>query len=143
MVRPNDSKAPPVVHSLSAIPFLVPSYEEGLSFFCDTLGFEVVEDTDLGHNKRWIAVAPAGGRGAALILAVPGDQRQRARIGDQTGGRVGYFLLTNDFVTDYAALRRRGVRFLEEPRRERYGRVAVFVDPWGGKWDLLQPTNAT
>jgi len=132
-----------VIDRLSAIAFLVPSYEEGLSFFSGVLGFEVVEDTDLGHNKRWVAVAPPGGRGAALILAVPGDRRQRTRIGDQTGGRVGYFLLTNDFETDYMALRGRGVRFLEEPRRERYGRVAVFVDPWGGKWDLLQPTDVT
>jgi catechol 2,3-dioxygenase-like lactoylglutathione lyase family enzyme len=132
-----------VIHSLSAIAFLVPNYEEGLSFFCDMLGFEVVEDADLGHDKRWVAVAPAGGRGATLILAVPGDRRQRARIGDQTGGRVGYFLLTSDFQTDHETLRARGVRFLEEPRQERYGRVAVFVDPWGGKWDLLQPTDVT
>ena len=132
-----------MIHSLSAIAFLVPTYEEGLSFFCDVLGFEVVEDTDLGHNKRWVALAPAGGRGATLIIVVPHDRRQRARIGDQTGGRVGYFLVTSDFRTDYEALRARGVRFLEEPRRERYGRVAVFVDPWGGKWDLLQPTAAT
>jgi catechol 2,3-dioxygenase-like lactoylglutathione lyase family enzyme len=132
-----------VIHSLSAIAFLVPSYVEGLSFFCDVLGFEVVRDTDLGHDKRWIAVAPAGGRGATLILAVPGDRRQRARIGDQTGGRVGYFLLTSDFQTDYETLRAHGVRFLEEPRREPYGQVAVFVDPWGGKWDLLQPTDVT
>ena len=132
-----------MIHSLSAIAFLVPNYEEGLSFFCDALGFEVVEDADLGHDKRWVAVAPAGGRGATLILAVPGDRRQRARIGDQTGGRVGYFLLTSDFQTDHETLRARGVRFLEEPRQERYGRVAVFVDPWGGKWDLLQPTNVT
>ena len=130
-----------MIHSVSAITFLVPSYDEGLSFFCNVLGFEIVEDTDLGHDKRWVAVAPAGGRGATLILAVPGDARQWARIGDQTGGRVGYFLLTSDFQTDYETLRARRVRFLEEPRRESYGRVAVFVDPWGGKWDLLQPTD--
>jgi catechol 2,3-dioxygenase-like lactoylglutathione lyase family enzyme len=106
-----------VLHSLAAVAFLVPSYDEGLGFFRDGLGFEVVEDTDLGQNKRWVAVAPLGGRGATLILAVPSDRRQRARIGDQTGGRVGYFLLTNDFHTDYEVLRARGVRFLEEPQR--------------------------
>jgi catechol 2,3-dioxygenase-like lactoylglutathione lyase family enzyme len=130
-----------VLHSLAAISFLVPSYDEGLSFFRDGPGFEVVEDTDLGQNKRWVVVAPPGGRGATLILAVPASRRQRARIGDQTGGRVGYFLVTNDFQADYEVLRARGVRFLEEPRSERYGRVAVFVDPWGGKWDLLEPTG--
>ena len=130
-----------MLHSLAAVSFLVPSYDEGLSSFRDGLGFEVVEDTDLGQNKRWVAVAPPGGGGARLILAVPADRRQRARVGDQTGGRVGYFLLTNDFQTDYEVLRARGVRFLEEPRVERYGRVAVFIDPWGGKWDLLEPTG--
>ncbi|HXZ15937.1 MAG TPA: VOC family protein, partial [Roseiarcus sp.] len=68
-----------------------------------------------------------------------GDERQRARVGDQTGGRVGYFLSTSDFARDFAALAARGVRFLETPRREPYGTVAVFSDPWGGKWDLIQP----
>lgn len=130
-----------MLQSVAAITILVPTYDEGLRFFRDSLGFEVVEDTDLGQNKRWIVVSPAGGRGATLILAVPGDRRQRNRIGDQTGGRVGFFLHTDDFEADYLALRRRGVRFLEEPRSESYGRVAVFVDPWGGKWDLLQPTG--
>ena len=130
-----------MLQSLAAIAFLVPSYDEGVRFFRDGLGFEVVEDTDLGQGKRWIVVAPPGGRGATLILAVPADRRQRARIGDQTGGRVGYFLLTDDFLADYEVLRSRGVRFLEEPRSERYGRVAVFVDPWGGKWDLLEPAD--
>jgi catechol 2,3-dioxygenase-like lactoylglutathione lyase family enzyme len=109
-----------VLYSLAAVAFLVPSYDEGLSFFRDGLGFEVVEDTHLGQNKRWVVVAPPGGRGATLILAVPADRRQRARIGDQTGGSVGYFLFTNDFQTDYEVLRARGVRFLEDPRSERW-----------------------
>ena len=73
---------------------------------------------------------------------MPGDLRQRERIGDQTGGGVGYFLHTTDFEADFRALKARGVKFLEEPRSERYGRVAVFVDPWGGKWDLIQLTSA-
>jgi hypothetical protein len=76
-----------------------------------------------------------------LLLAVPSDERQRTRVGDQTGGRVGFFLHTTDVWSDYETLRRRGVRFLETPRSEPYGVVAVFVDPWGGKWDLLQPTG--
>ena len=140
MARSHDQIAT-VSQSLAAISFLVPGYDEGLVFFRDGLGFDVVEDTDLGHGKRWVVVAPVGRRGAALILAVPSDRRQRERIGDQTGGRVGYFLHTTDFETDFRALRARGVKFVEKPRRERYGRVAVFVDPWGGKWDLIQPAD--
>jgi putative peptidoglycan lipid II flippase len=132
-----------MVKSLSAITLLVPSYDEGLAFFVGELGFTVQEDVPLGAEKRWVAVSPSGGAGAAIVLAAPGDERQRERIGDQTGGRVGYFLLTDDFQTDYAAMRARGVTFLETPRSERYGTVAVFVDPWGGKWDLLQPAGVS
>ena len=130
-----------MIHSLASISLLVPDYDEGVAFFRDALGFVVLEDTALSPGKRWVVVGPPAGAGATIVLAVPGDERQRARIGDQTGGRVGYFLHTGDFEGDYAAMRRRGVRFLEAPRRESYGRVAVFADPWGGKWDLLQPAG--
>jgi catechol 2,3-dioxygenase-like lactoylglutathione lyase family enzyme len=132
-----------MIHSLSAISLLVPDYDEGLAFFAGALGFAVEEDAPLGAEKRWVVVAPPGRAGAKIVLAVPSDERERARIGDQTGGRVGYFLLTDDFEKDYAALGARGVKFLEAPRRERYGTVAVFVDPWGGKWDLLQPISVS
>ena len=131
-----------MIQSLAAFSFLVPGYEEGLAFFCDVLGFVALEDVVVGPDKRWIVLAPPGGRGAKVILAVPSDERQRARVGDQTGGRVGYFLVTDDFQNDYEALRLRSVTFLEAPRRESYGQVAVFVDPWGGKWDLLQLAGA-
>lgn len=131
-----------MIESLAAVSFLVPSYEEGLAFFRDVLGFVALQDVVLGPDKRWVVVAPAGGRGAELVLAVPSNETQRARIGDQTGGRVGYFLVTDDFQSDYEALRSRGANFLEAPRREPYGQVAVFVDPWGGKWDLLHPVGA-
>ncbi len=130
-----------MIRSLSAISLLVPNYDEGLAFFAGVLGFTVLEDVRLGAEKRWVVVAPSRGAGAKIVLAVPSDERQRARIGDQTGGRVGYFLLTDDFQKDYAAMRARGVKFLEAPRSERYGTVAAFVDPWGGKWDLLQPNG--
>jgi catechol 2,3-dioxygenase-like lactoylglutathione lyase family enzyme len=131
-----------MLRSLAAVTFLVPSYAEGLAFFRDVLGFKVLEDTPLSPAKRWVVVAPpAHAGGAALVLAVPSDERQRARIGDQTGGRVGFFLHSGNFWADYEKLRRRGVTFLETPRAEPYGLVAVFVDPWGGKWDLLQPAG--
>jgi catechol 2,3-dioxygenase-like lactoylglutathione lyase family enzyme len=130
-----------MLQSLAAVTVLVPSYSEGLAFFRDVLGFKVLEDTPLSPAKRWVVVAPAAGAGVALVLAVPGDDRQRTRIGDQTGGRVGFFLHSGDFWADYEKLRERRVTFLETPRAESYGLVAVFVDPWGGKWDLLQPAS--
>jgi catechol 2,3-dioxygenase-like lactoylglutathione lyase family enzyme len=127
--------------SFVGVKILVPSYEDGLIFFRDVLGFAVLEDTPLSPNKRWVVVAPSTGAGAALVLAIPSDERQRTRVGDQTGGRVGFFLRSGDFWADYEKLLGRGVSFLETPRREAYGLVAVFVDPWGGKWDLLQPAS--
>ena len=131
-----------MLESLAAVTVLVPSYEEGLAFFRDVLGFEVLEDTPLSPSKRWVVVAPSPDTGAALVLAVPGDERQRIRVGDQTGGRVGFFLHSGDFWADYEKLLKRSVNFLETPRHEPYGLVAVFADPWGGKWDLLQPASA-
>ena len=130
-----------MLQSLAAVTVLVPSYEDGLAFFRGILGFGVLEDSPLSPNKRWVVVAPSPGAGAALVLAIPSDERQRTRVGDQTGGRVGFFLHSGDFWVDYENLLGRGVNFLETPRREPYGLVAVFVDPWGGKWDLLQTAS--
>jgi catechol 2,3-dioxygenase-like lactoylglutathione lyase family enzyme len=130
-----------MLESLAAVTVLVPSYDDGLAFFRDVLDFAVLEDTPLSPSKRWVVVAPSPDTGAALLLAVPSDERQRTRLGDQTGGRVGFFLYSSDFWADYEQLRKRGVKFLETPRSEPYGLVAVFVDPWGGKWDLLQPAS--
>ena len=130
-----------MLRSLAAVTVLVPSFDDGLAFFRDVLGFAVLEDTQLSPTKRWIVVAPSRGAGAVLVLAVPSDERQTARVGDQTGGRVGFFLHSWDFWADYETLRKRGLKFLETPRLETYGIVAVFLDPWGGKWDLLQPAS--
>jgi catechol 2,3-dioxygenase-like lactoylglutathione lyase family enzyme len=130
-----------MLRSLAAVTVLVPDYEDGLAFFSGVLGFAVLEDTPLSPAKRWIVVAPSQDSGAALVLAVPSDERQRTRVGDQAGGRVGFFLHSDNFWGDYENLLERGVNFLEKPRREPYGLVAVFVDPWGGKWDLLQPAG--
>jgi catechol 2,3-dioxygenase-like lactoylglutathione lyase family enzyme len=130
-----------MLQSLAAITVLVPGDDDGLAFFRDVLGFAVLEDTPLSPTKRWVVVAPSPDAGASLVLAVPSDETQRTRVGDQTEGRVGFFLHSGDFWTDYEKLRQRSVKFLETPRREPYGVVAVFVDPWGGKWDLLQPAN--
>jgi len=126
---------------IAAVAFVVPDYDDAIAWFRDALGFALIEDTPLGAGKRWVVVAPPGGRGARLVLAKAADQRQRAAIGAAAGGRVAYFLETDDFDRDHAAMSARGVRFLEAPRREPYGVVAVFADPWGGRWDLLQPAR--
>ena len=126
-----------MTQSLAAVAYLVADYDAAIAWFCDALGFNLLADAPMGQEKRWVVVAPPGRAGARIVIAKAGDDRQRAAIG--AGGRVGYFLETDDFARDHAAMRARGVRFLEAPRREPYGIVAVFVDPWGGKWDLLQP----
>lgn len=122
--------------SLAAIAFLVPDYDAGLAWFRDVLGFRVIEDVDMGAGKRWLVVA--GASGARVVIAKAQGPDQAAAVGAAAGGRVGYFLETDGFERDHAAFLVRGVRFLEAPRRETYGTVAVFVDPWGGKWDLIE-----
>lgn len=126
--------------TIGAVTFLVPDYDEAIAYFTETLGFGLVEDTPLTPGKRWVLVAPPGG-GARLLLAKAADDRQAARIGDQTGGRVFLFLHTDDFWRDHRRLRAKGVRFVETPRDESYGWVAVFEDCWGNRWDLLQPKD--
>jgi catechol 2,3-dioxygenase-like lactoylglutathione lyase family enzyme len=124
--------------ALTAIALVVPDYDEAIAFYTRTLGFTLVEDTALPGGKRWVHVRPPSG-GAGLILARAASDAQRVRIGDQTGGRVFMFVHTLDFTREHARLVANGVRFLEPPRREAYGTVAVFVDPWGNKIDLIGP----
>lgn len=126
--------------SIAQVALLVREYDEAIAFFTGALGFELVEDKDLGGGKRWVVVGPRGG-GTRLLLARAVGAEQVARVGDQTGGRVGFFLHTDDFARDHAAFLARGVRFLEPPRREPYGTVAVFEDLSGNRWDLLQPAD--
>jgi catechol 2,3-dioxygenase-like lactoylglutathione lyase family enzyme len=125
--------------TLGAITFLVRDYDEAITFFTGKIGFELIEDTVLGDGKRWVLVAPPRSTGANLLLAEAATPEQIARVGDQAGGRVFLFLHTDDFRRDYEAMRSRGVKFLETPREEAYGTVAVFEDLYGNKWDLLQP----
>jgi catechol 2,3-dioxygenase-like lactoylglutathione lyase family enzyme len=125
---------------LSALALLVRDYDEAIDFFVGTLGFELLEDTPLGAGKRWVRVRPSGkpGTGTCLLLARASTSEQVARIGDQTGGRVFLFLETDDFRRDYERLAGRGVRFIETPREEPYGKVVVFEDLYGNRWDLVQ-----
>jgi catechol 2,3-dioxygenase-like lactoylglutathione lyase family enzyme len=129
-----------VVKTLASVALLVHEYDEAIRFFTDCLGFDLVEDTPLGGGKRWVIVSPPGGKGASLLLAKAVGAAQEARIGDQTGGRVFLFLRSDDFWTDYENMKARGVRYIEEPRREEYGQVVVFLDLYGNKWDLVQPS---
>ena len=125
--------------SIAHLTLLVRNYDEALEFYTRKLGFALLQDTPLPGNKRWLLVAPPDSRGAALLLAEADTPEQSLAIGNQTGGRVFLFLHTGDFWRDYKAYQSRGVRFLESPREEPYGTVAVFEDLYGNKWDLLQP----
>ena len=118
---------------------LVADYDAAIAWYTRALGFRVFEDRPLGDGKRWVQIGPGGADEASLLLAQPANDAQRARIGDQTGGRVDHFLYTDDFARDHAAMTAAGVEFLEAPRHEPYGSVAVFVDLYGNKWDLLEP----
>jgi catechol 2,3-dioxygenase-like lactoylglutathione lyase family enzyme len=124
---------------LGLVALVVSDYDEALAYYVGRLGFEPVEDTDLGGGKRWVVVRPPGQPQTALLLARAVDDRQVAAIGAQTGGRVFLFLHTDDFERDHAALVARGVAFEGAPRREAYGVVAVFRDLYGNRWDLIQP----
>lgn len=121
---------------LAHIALLVPDYDEALAFF-DAIGFERREDTDLGDGKRWVRVAPRAGDTEILLARAVGD-RQEAAVGDQAGGRVWLFLETDDLDTDLERLRRAGARIQEPVRTETYGRVVVWCDPWGNRWDLIE-----
>lgn len=126
---------------IGLVSLLVADYDGGIAFFVDKLGFDLEADIAMtgsrGQAKRWVVVRPKVG-GAGLVLARADSPEERARIGDQTGGRVGFFLETNHFERDFAAFRARGVRFHETPRRESYGTVAVFEDVSGNLWDLIE-----
>jgi catechol 2,3-dioxygenase-like lactoylglutathione lyase family enzyme len=127
--------------ALATVSLLVPSYDAGLRFYVDVLGFRLVEDTPLGGGKRWVTVAPPGDGGARLLLAEPSTPEQAATIGRQAGGRVFLFLETDDFWRDHRRYLAAGVTFIEQPRSEAYATVAVFQDPFGNKWDLLEPVR--
>lgn len=127
---------------LGQLTFLVHDYDDAISFFVEALGFALLEDTDLGNGKRWVRVAPAGATETGLLLARAVDDAQRAAVGRQAGGRVAFFLHTDDFARDHARMTAAGVQFREPPRTEPYGTVAVFDDLYGNGWDLIQPTTA-
>ena len=128
-----------VTQSIGLITLLVRDYDEAITFFTLALGFELIEDTAVAADKRWVVVAPPDAtRGASLLLAKAATPEQEARVGDQTGGRVFMFLHTQNFWDDYQHMLAHGVKFAEVPREEAYGHVVVFFDICGNMWDLLE-----
>ena len=123
--------------SIALVTLVVDDYDSAIRFFVESLGFLLAEDTELGDGKRWVVVAP-GTSGSALLLARAKNPDEAHAIGRQAGGRVGFFLQTDDFARDFAEYSARGVHFLEAPRREPYGTVAVFEDCCGNRWDLIE-----
>ena len=124
---------------IALVTLVVDDYDRAKAFYCETLGFDCTSDEPLPDGKRWVVVTPKASGGTGLLLAKADDEQQRQVIGKQTGGRVGFFLHTDDFAADFLLMTEKGIRFLEEPRHEAYGSVAVFEDPYGNRWDLLQP----
>jgi len=123
---------------LAQMALVVRDYDEAIAWYTRALGFTLVEDEPRSPGKRWVVVAPPGPGGARLLLARAATPTQEARVGDQTGGRVFLFLETDDFARDHAAFTARGVHFVEAPRHEDYGDVAVFEDLYGNRWDLVE-----
>jgi catechol 2,3-dioxygenase-like lactoylglutathione lyase family enzyme len=127
---------------LNAMALLVKDYDEAIEYFTRILCFQLIEDTQLTAEKRWVVVAPPGsGNGCKILLAKAANERQLSAVGNQCGGRVFLFLHTDDFERDYQRMKKAGVDFLEEPREEVYGRVAVFQDLYGNRWDLIEPNH--
>jgi catechol 2,3-dioxygenase-like lactoylglutathione lyase family enzyme len=130
--------------TIATIAYIVSDYDEAIQFFVETLGFDLVEDTCMEQEqpgKRWVVVRPRGSGGCSLLLARAVGDSQLSAVGNQSGGRVFLFLHTDDFWRDYNAMKAKGVVFTAPPRQEGYGTVAVFLDLYGTKWDLIQPSK--
>jgi len=119
--------------------YLVRDYDEAICWFQAALGFKLFEDSEMGGGKRWVVMGPDSESGARFLLAKAANVEQAAAVGKAAGGRVAYFLHTDDFARDHAKMLAAAVTFIESPRRESYGTVAVFEDLYGNRWDLLQP----
>lgn len=128
-----------MAEALACVTLVVRDYDEAIRYFTGSLGFTLLEDSPRPGGKRWVRVAPEGSPSLSLLLARAASPDQEQAVGRHAGGRVGLFLHTNDFPSTYERLRLRGVAFLEAPRTESYGTVAVFQDLYGNKWDLIQP----
>lgn|SRR5487761_2378376 len=129
--------------SIEMVTILVDNYDRAIDYFTGCLGFSLVEDTVLSADKRWVVIAPDSLKGAKILLAQASSPSQESAIGNQTGGRVGFFLYTSNFDTDYTKLLAAGVEFVETPRHETFGKVVVFRDIYGNKWDFIERIPST
>ncbi len=123
---------------IGLVTLVMTDYDDAIDFYVNKVGFDLIEDSDMGDGKRWVVISPKGAVETRLLLAKASGKTQTSAIGNQTGGRVGFFLNTDDFARDHRRMKTAGVVFLEEPRYEPYGIVAVFADLYGNKWDLLE-----
>jgi len=119
------------------IAIVVDDYDSAITHYINDLGFTLIEDTVLTPEKRWVVIAPSN-EGAKILLAKASNEAQSAAIGNSTGGRVGFFLYTTNFLQTYESYKSKGIEFMEEPRKEAYGHVVVFKDKYGNKWDLIE-----
>ncbi len=127
---------------IAHIALVVKDYDEAIQFYTKKLDFQLVEDTKLDDQKRWVVISPPGAKECSLLLAKAADEKQLATVGNQTGGRVFLFLFTDDFWRDYEKMVARKVNFIRPPQQEPYGTVAVFEDLYGTMWDLLEPNES-
>jgi uncharacterized glyoxalase superfamily protein PhnB len=125
------------MNTLGMIAIVVDDYDSAITHYINDLGFTLIEDTALAPEKRWVVIAPSN-EGAKILLAKASNEVQSAAIGNSTGGRVGFFLYTTNFVQTYESYKSNGIEFMEEPRKEAYGHVVVFKDKYGNKWDLIE-----
>lgn len=126
---------------IAHIALVVNDYDDAIEFYTKKLDFKVLEDTKIDENKRWVMIAPLGAEECCLLLAKAANEQQAKSVGNQTGGRVGFFLFTDGFWRDYHKMIERGVNFIRTPTEFEYGTVAVFEDLYGNKWDLIEPNE--
>ena len=126
---------------IAHIALVVRDYDEAIRFYTQKLDLVLLEDTKIDESKRWVVIAPTGAKECCLLLAKAADEEQLNSVGNQTGGRVGFFLFTDNFRRDYDKLTNRGVTFVRPPKKEPYGVVAVFKDLYGNLWELLEPNG--
>ena len=126
---------------IAHIALVVDDYDDAIEFYTKKLEFQLLEDTKLYEEKRWVMVAPKGAKECSLLLAKAANDQQSARVGNQTGGRVFLFLFTDDFWRDFEKLKSREIKFVRPPQNFEYGTVAVFEDLYGNLWDLVEPNE--
>ena len=126
---------------IAHIALVVDNYDDAIEFYTKKLDFQLLEDTKLSDEKRWVMVAPKGANECSLLFAKATNERQTTFVGNQTGGRVFLFLFTDDFWRDYEKMKSREIKFVSQPQDFEYGKVAVFEDLYGNMWDLIEPNK--